>query len=109
MFIAVTFGSRLITLEKLEYVEAFFSPISYHYIQACILCAVSLIPISGPKSLVGTIVLTTVWRFLQLVTTYRLTKAASMESKDVELSDWVLGLILPAAVYASLVAAGVSY
>ncbi len=108
MFIAVTFGSRLITLEKLD-VEAFFSPICYHFIQAFILCAVALIPIAGPKTLGGTIVLTTAWRFLQLVPTYRLTKAASMESKDVELSDWVLGLILPAAVYASLVAAGVSY
>ncbi|MEA2166499.1 MAG: hypothetical protein QOK37_4626 [Thermoanaerobaculia bacterium] len=109
MFIAVTFGSRLITKEKIEYVEAFFSPISYHFFQVFLLCAVALIPIAGPKTLGATIVLTTVLRSLQLTSTYRLTKAASLESNDIETSDWVLGLILPAAVYVMLIAAGVCY
>jgi hypothetical protein len=109
MFIAVTFGSRLITNEKLPYVDAFFSPICYHFIQVFILCAVALIPIAGPNILGATIALTTAGRFLQLVTTYRLTKAASMESHDIERSDWVLGVILPAAVYVSLLATGALY
>jgi hypothetical protein len=109
MFIAVTFGSHLITHEKLPYVEAFFSPISDHFIQVFVLCAVALVPVAGPKTLGATIVLTTAWRFVQLARTHRMTKAASMESTDIEQSDWVLGLILPAAVYVSLLAAGVCY
>jgi len=109
MFIAVTFGSRLITKEKLEYVEAFFSPICYHFIQAFVLCAVALIPIAGPIVLGATIILTTALRIGQLAQTYRLTKAASRESHDIETSDWVLGLILPAAVYVSLIATGVCF
>jgi hypothetical protein len=109
MFIAVTFGSRLITHEKLEYVEAFFSPICDHFIQAFLLCAVALIPIAGPRVLGATIMLTTGFRIVQLTRTCRLTKAASQESHDIETSDWVLGLILPAAVYVSLIATSVCY
>ena len=109
MFIAVTFGSRLITHEKLPYVEAFFSPIGDHFIQVFILCAVALLPVAGPKTLGAAIVLTTAWRFVQLAHIYRLTRAASEESSDIEQSDWILGLFLPAAVYASFVVAGVCY
>jgi hypothetical protein len=109
MFIAVTFGSRLITQEKLPYVDAFFSPICYHFIQAFVLCAVALIPIAGPRTLGATIALTTAWRLLQLATTYRLTKTASVESPDIETSDWVLGVILPAAVYVSFLTTGAFY
>jgi hypothetical protein len=108
-FIAVTFGSRLITEDKLAYVEAFFSPIADHFIQAFVLCAVALVPIAGPKTLGAAIILTTAVRFVQLAHTHRLTKAAAAESKDIELSDWVLGLILPAAVYVSFVVTGLLY
>jgi hypothetical protein len=99
MFIAVTFGARLITNEKLPYVEAFFSPISDHFMQVFILCAVALIPIAGAKTLGGAILITTVFRFAQLAGTYRLTKVAAGESEDIELSDWILGIYLPAVVY----------
>jgi hypothetical protein len=109
MFIAVTFGARLITNEKLPYVEAFFSPISDHFMQVFILCAVALIPIAGAKTLGGAILITTVFRFAQLAGTYRLTKVAAGESEDIELSDWILGIYLPAAVYLLLVAAGAGY
>jgi hypothetical protein len=109
MFIAVTFGSRLITKEKLDYVEAFFSPICDHFIQAFLLSAVALIPIAGPKALGATTILTTAFRIGELARTYRLTKAASRESHDIETSDWVLGVILPAAVYVSLIATGVCF
>jgi hypothetical protein len=110
MFIAITFGARLITHEKLPYVDAFFSPISYHFVQVFVLCAVALMPIAGPKTLGATIVLTTAWRFLELATTYRLTRKSSAEqASDIDRSDWILGLILPAAVYLAFVAAGVCY
>lgn len=99
MFIAVTFGSRLITKEKLAYADAFMSPIAYHFIQAFILCAVTLMPTAGPKSIGGTIVVTTLVRVVQLVHTYRLTRIASQETSDIELSDWILGVVLPAANY----------
>jgi hypothetical protein len=109
MFLAVTFGSRLITIEKLPYVEAFFSPISHHFIQVFLLCAVALMPVAGPKTLGVTILVVTAWRSLELVGTYRMTKAASAETHDVEASDWVLGVILPGAVYVVFAAAGVCY
>ena len=110
MFIAITFGARLITREKLPYVDAFFSPICYDFIQAFILCAVALVPIAGPTTLGATIVLTTLWRSLQLPVTYRLTRRAAAETpSDVDRSDWILGLIVPAALYALLIATGVCY
>jgi hypothetical protein len=111
MFIAITFGARLITNDKLPYVDAFFSPISYHFIQVFILCAVALMPVAGPKTLGVTIVLTTAWRCPELVTTYRLTgKAeASTEISDVDRSDWILGVILPALIHLAFVATAICY
>jgi hypothetical protein len=111
MFIAITFGARLITNDKLPYVDAFFSPISYHFIQVFILCAVALVPVAGPKTLGVTIVLTTAWRFVELATTYRVTgaAAASTEISDVDRSDWILGIILPAVIYLAFGATGVCY
>ena len=110
MFIAITFGARLITHEKLPYVDAFFSPICYHFVQVFILCAVALVPVAGPKTLGATIVLMTSWRFLQLAAMFRLTRKAAAETpSDVDRSDWILGLILPAAVYLLLIATGVCY
>jgi hypothetical protein len=111
MFIAITFGARLITSDKLQYVDAFFSPISYHFMQVFILCAVAMVPVGGPRTLGATILLTTAWRSFELVTTYRLTKmaAASDEISDVDHSDWILGIFLPAAVYLAFVATGVCY
>jgi hypothetical protein len=99
MFIAVTFASRLITLEKLAYAEAFFSPIAYHFIQAFILCCVPLIPTAGAKSIGATIVITTIVRSFQLIQTFRLTRLGEKESLDIELSDWILGVVLPGANY----------
>jgi hypothetical protein len=111
MFIAITFGARLITNDKLPYVDAFFSPISYHFMQVFILCAVAMVPVAGPKTLGAAILFMTAWRLLQLVTTYRLTRKASVSTdiSDVDSSDWILGIILPAAVYVAFVATGVCY
>ena len=109
MFIAITFGSRLITQDKLAYAEAFFSPICDHFIQVFLLCAVALVPIAGSVTLGSAILLVTVWRFGQLAQTWRLTRVAAAETPDIEQSDWVLGIYLPAAVYALFVSAAVCY
>jgi hypothetical protein len=109
MFIAVTFGSRLITVDKLPHVDMFLSPICYHFIQVFLLCAVAIAPTVGPKFLGVVIAFTALWRLGQLPRFYHLMKTASQESHDIERSDWLLGLYLPGAVYALLIAAGLSY
>lgn|ERR1700682_1531601 len=109
MFIAVTFGSRLITKEKLPNVDTFISPICYHFVQVFFLCCVALAPTAGPAVMGIIITITGVWRMLQIPKSYRLMKAASRESNDIETSDWIVGLYLPAAVYALLIAVGLSY
>jgi hypothetical protein len=109
MFIAVTFGSRLITKEKLPQVDTFISPICYHFVHVFFLSCVALVPTAGPRVLGVIIVISAVWRLLQIPKSYRMMKIASQESGDVEMSDWILGLYLPGAVYALLIAAGLSY
>lgn len=109
MFIAVTFGSRLITKDKLPHVDIFLSPICYHFIQVFLLCSVALAPTVGPKVLGGVITVTALWRLVQIPRFYRLIKTASQESSDIERLDWLLGLYLPGAVYALLISAGISY
>lgn len=109
MFIAVTFGARLITEEKLPYVDAFFTPVSYHFIQVFILCCVALIPTTHPELLGAMILLSTLWRLTQLRQTHRMMRKAAGESADVDRSDWMLGLILPSAVYLAFLASGICY
>jgi hypothetical protein len=109
MFIAVTFGSRLITVEKLQHVDTFISPICYHFIHVFFLCCVASTPTAGPKVLGLMITITAIWRLAQIPTLYRRTKTAARDNSDVETSDWVLGLVLPSAVYALFITAGLSY
>lgn len=109
MFIAVTFGSRLITKDKLSQADMFLSPICYHFIQVFFLCCVASAPTAGPKVLGLIITITAVWRLVRIPNSYRLMKTASQESSDVETSDWIFGLYLPGALYLLLIAAGLSY
>lgn len=109
MFVAVTFGSRLITEDKLAYADAFFGPIAFHFVHVFVLCCVALMPSAGPIALGVTIAVSTIVRVVQLSHTIRMTRAAAAESLDIETSDWVLGVILPALVYAALLVAAVLY
>lgn len=110
MFIAVTFGSRLITKEKLPQAEAFLSPICYHFIQVFFLCCVALAPTAGPRILGLSIAATAAYRLLRIPRNYSMIKAASRESSsEIETSDWIISLILPGVVYAVLIAAGLAY
>jgi hypothetical protein len=109
MFIAVTFGSRLITVDKLPHVETFISPSCYHFIHVFFLCCVASAPTVGPAVLGLMITITAAWRLVQIPKSYRLVKSASRENLDVETSDWVLTLYLPAAAYALMIGAGLSY
>lgn len=109
MFIALTFGSRLITVDKLPHVDVFLSPICYHFIHVFFLCCVALTPTAGPKTLGIVITLTALWRLVQTPRHYRQMKIAAQESNDIETSDWLLGLYLPGAVYALMIAAGLSF
>jgi hypothetical protein len=109
MFIAVTFGSRLITKDKLAQADMFLSPICYHFIQVFFLCCVASAPTAGPTVLGLTIMITAAWRLVRIQNSYRMLKTASQESGDIETSDWILSLYLPGALYLLVIAAGLSY
>lgn len=108
MFIAITFGSRLITKDKLHYAEAFFSPICYHFIHVFVLCCAALAPAAGPRMLGAIIIASVLWRCVQLLPMIRVTRIASRDHGEVDASDWILGIVLPAACYAGLLCAGVA-
>src|SRR4051812_34857524 len=95
MFIAITFGSKLIGQHTLVAARSILSPIIYHFTHAFILSCVALIPREGAFILS---VVSLALGILRLVTLPGLAKQLSLTKKEgheIELSDWVYGIVIP--------------
>ena len=107
MFIAVTFGSKLvITPETQGQARTFFSPIIYHFAHAFVVACIAVVPAAG-SMLLGVIAIGTslfrIYMLPGLIKTLR-----HHHSNEVQISDWIQGLILPLALYGLLIASGVA-
>ncbi|HEV7164171.1 MAG TPA: hypothetical protein VGO35_02130 [Gammaproteobacteria bacterium] len=109
MFIAVTFGSRLLNKDKLDRIDIFLSAICFHFVHAFILCCVASIPALSPQVLGAVIVLTTAWRLAKMPRAFRLIKISAEEDKEVEFSDWIITGVAPSCIYLLLIAAGAAF
>jgi hypothetical protein len=99
MFIALTFGSKLVTDETVALTRAFLSPIIYHFAQAFIISAVALMPCSECRVLGSVTILLAIYRSLGLWHIFKGLKLATSKNHDVERSDWVFGFIFPGILY----------
>jgi hypothetical protein len=109
MFVSVTLGATLINKDTLKQVDAFLSPLFFHFLHVFFLCCIFAVPGGDPKIVAAAAILSALWRLttgipktVQVV--HALTRA---HERDVDLSDWTMTTVLPVVVYLALIAAGV--
>jgi hypothetical protein len=110
MFIAVPLASALIRKDNLAQVNVFLSPIYFHFLHVFFLCGMAAVPGANP-SLTGVAALVSaLWRLAGMPKHCSVLRAeAKREEAEIDLSDWVLLVVLPTIIYVSLIAAGIGF
>lgn len=109
MFIAITFGAGLVTAESLPTARSFIDPTFAHFVQILMTACWMLVPGMHPWLLGGLLLVTALWRAPRLLLIYRHMRDAHRRAGDIELSDWVSGIVAPLVAYLSLATAGVGF
>lgn len=109
MFVAVTFGAGLLTSESTQSSRAFIDPPFTHFVTVLFTACLMVSPVMSPAVLGGALLLVITLRSLALFHVQRRMREAHARYNDIELSDWMLGVVLPGACYAGLLATGVGF
>jgi hypothetical protein len=109
MFVAVTFGSSLVTRETSSAARAFLDPPFMHFVQVLFTGCLAIIPTLTPTVFGALLVALGGFRLLSLYGIVARYSAAQRTHGDVELSDWIVGIVLPLLGHALLITAGVGF
>jgi len=101
LFVAVTLGAALIHQDNLDRVHAFLSPLCFHFLHVFFLCCAFAVPGAHPQLLAGAAILSALWRLtMSMPKTYAVVRAeAKKEHTDIDMSDWMIVVVLPLLVY----------
>jgi hypothetical protein len=109
MFLAITFGSELVTPDSTASVRSFLDPTFNHFVQVLLVACLMVIPTMTP-TLAGVLLLVVaVLRASALVRVYRHMREAHRVHQDIELSDWLTGIVIPLTTYGLLATAAVGF
>lgn len=104
MFVAVTFGSELVTPRDGASVRSFLDPTFNHFVHVLLTACLMVIP-TMPSALLGALLLlVAALRVHALVRVFRHMREAQRIHQDIELSDWMSGIVLPLGCYVLLAA-----
>jgi hypothetical protein len=109
MFVAVTFGSSLVTRESAATTRAFVDPTYMHFVQVLLTSCLLTIPTLGPTFLGGALILAGAARLSGLPSVLRRYREAHRKHGDIEISDWLVAIILPLLCYLVLMAIGAGF
>ena len=109
MFVAVTFGSSLVTAETSPTARAFLDPTFTHFVQILLTACLVTIPSMGQALLGVLCLLIAALRLAALVRVYRHMRQAHRTHNDLELSDWLSGVVFPLFCHLLLGAAGFAF
>ena len=109
MFVALTFGSSLVTEQTSPTARSFLDPTFNHFVLVLLTACLVLIPTMGPALLGVLLLLIGLLRIAFLFRIYRHMRAAQQTSSDIELSDWITGVALPLLCYLSLGVTGIGF
>jgi hypothetical protein len=109
MFIAVTFGSSLVTPESVTTARAFFDPILAHFAQVLIVSCLMLMPTMDATVAGALLLVIFAVRLVGMVVVYRQMAAAQRRSNDIELSDWLTSIVIPGLAHLMLAASSVAF
>jgi len=108
MFIAVTLGVTLIKKETLDRVEAFVSPIFYHFMHVFFLCCAFAVPGSNAKLLAAAAFLSGLWRLARIRKAFLVVHERSQHPEDeIDYWDWLGIIFFPIIIYLVLITAGI--
>jgi hypothetical protein len=99
MFVALTFGASLVTAESAQTSRAFVDPPFYHFAYVLFTACLFVFPTLTATALGIALLVMCAMRCMVLVVTFRRMRFAQQNHGDLELSDWVQGVILPLAGY----------
>jgi len=106
MFVAITFGSSLVTKESSPMARAFLDPTFTHFVHILVTACLFTIPSMTAPVLGVLLVVIAGLRGMALVRVFRHMKKAQERAGDLDLSDWLSGIVAPAACYLVLAATG---
>jgi hypothetical protein len=109
MFVAVTFGSSLVTKETTATTRAFLDPTYGHFVQVLVTSCLLTVPTLEGWWLGGALVAIGGYRLSRLFWVFRSYQEAQRKHGDVELSDWLLSIVIPLLCFVLLVATGVGF
>jgi hypothetical protein len=109
MFVAVGFGAGLVTDENATAVRAFIDPPLSHFLHVIVTACLLVMPtmtghVLGSLLLVGVGV-----RVASLVWIFRRYMQAHRKFGDMELSDWLLGIVFPALAFVTILVAAAGF
>jgi len=109
MFVAVTFGANLVKVESAETARSFIDPSFTHFVQVLFTSCLVVIPGVPPAPLGVLLLIVGGLRVLALIRIFRHMRIAHRVNNDIELSDWMSSIVLPALCHALLVATGIGF
>jgi hypothetical protein len=109
MFVAITFGSSLVTRETARVSRAFLDPTFHHFVQVLLTACVLLMPVLQGTTLGALLVASAIFRLATLVGIFERFREAQTRNGDVELVDWVMSVILPGLCHVALGATGIEF
>ena len=109
MFVAVTFGSSLVTPQTSASARAFLDPTFAHFVQVLLIACLVLIPTMGATLLGVLLLVIGALRIASLFSVYGGMREAQRAKSDVELSDWMTGIVLPLFCHLLLGASGAAF
>ena len=109
MFVAVSFGAGLVGARATATARAFLDPPFTHFVTVLFLACLMVSPAMSPWLLGGAVLAVTVMRTFALVRVRRALREAHRRFNDLELSDWLMGLMVPALCYVALIVTGAGF
>jgi hypothetical protein len=109
MFVAITFGSNRVSVKSpsnLNTARAFLDPTLTHFVQVLVTACLIAVPAVSAWLLAAALSTISVARIITLLRTYDHMKEAQRVNGDIERSDWLSGVFVPALAHLGLVSAG---
>jgi hypothetical protein len=110
MFVAVTFGASQVTYaESIPSARAFIDPPFYHFVHVLLGSCLLLIPSMTATTLGALVIAISVVRTATAFTTWHRLREAHAKYQDLELSDWLSGVVFPLLAHLLLAATGAGF
>ena len=109
MFVAVTFGSSLVTRESAATTRAFLDPTYTHFVQVLLTACVLTVPTLGATFLGCALMVAGALRIVALHSVFRRYREAQRKYGDIEMSDWVVSIVLPLLCHLLVMTSGAGF